>query len=269
MVRSFVLTLGAYCYAAIYLPIAVNAHTFSVTNIDIHGSNQYDEYGDVLYSVGNKLIVGAPKSSNLLGRVLLYDRKNHDADFVFEGEYFGRSVGEHFGHALAMIGDALFVGAPYRTCYVSNKPYSRCGGVHVFDRSSGRNLSKTEWASHTIESEIADAYTLFGTSIASSNSVLAVGSPGYNGYLGRVSLFKIDPATNKWSLIKGLAPTKNTFYGQFGYSLAMNGRLLAVGSPGDTANRVTNAGKNFVKYLCIYVGYSNRVDRVDSIYEIL
>ena len=245
------------CLLFVVFARSCSAHSFSISNVHIKDTNQFDEYGSTVYSKGNKLVIGAPVSLNLLGRVLIYHRKNHDADFQFEGEYYGRSVGEHFGHSLAMIGDALFVGSPYKTCFYDNTPFYRCGGVHVFDHSNGRNYTGSQWATHTIEPEVKDAYNLFGYSLASSDNVLAVGSPGYNGYLGHVTLYTKDPL-GAWSRLLHLAPTHNVFYGKYGYSLGMYDRLLAVGAPGDMAGSVDGAGS-----VHVYMG-----DETESAWEL-
>lgn len=209
-------------------------HTFDLVSIPVTNTDEDDEIGSALYSSDNKLIVGAPRSMNNLGRVMIYDRKKHDADFLITGEIYGRSAGESFGSSIAMIDEVLFVGAPYRTCYVNNAPFSRCGAVHVFQDTNGRNVTTKEWASHTIVSEIADSYNLFGASLATGRSAVAIGSPGYNGYLGRVSIYQAN-ADGQYVKVDDLSPKQNVFYGRFGEVLGISGRFLAVGASGDSA----------------------------------
>lgn len=220
--------------------VGAKGHTFEVEAIKIKDAGRMDQLGSVVTSAGNKLLIGAPYSNNALGRVLIYERANHDADFELHGEYYGRSANEHFGAALSMLGDMLIVGSPHRICYLNNVPLPKCGCVHVFMNTEGKNMTSIEWAKHTIQSDILNAYNLFGASVASGKTVIAVGSPGYNGYVGHVGIYRINDES--WAKVSDLAPLNNFLYAKFGSALAMYGRFLAVSCVGDTIDGATESG---------------------------
>lgn len=227
---------------------STRGHSFEISAIQIENGNEEDQIGTVLHTYENKLIIGSPSSRNMLGRVLVYERKNHDSDYFLSGEFYGRSANEHFGASVTMMGDSLIVGSPFRTCYSNNMPLRKCGGVHVFRNTQGKNISSLEWASHTIESDISNAFNLFGSSLAAGRTVIAVGSPGYNGYLGHVGIFRLNFETDSWYKIADVSPKTNVFYGKFGISIAMTGNFLAVGSSGDTSDGLSGGGSVHMYY---------------------
>jgi FG-GAP repeat len=128
-------------------------------------------------------------------------------------------LGEYYGHSIAIDGDIVAVGAPES----SNGEGS--GAVFVFNALSGQYLT-------TLIPDDGSEDNYFGVSLSIDKGIVAVGAPrdGENGgNSGAVYLFD---ALSGNQLSK-LMPDDGANGDQFGISVALDGSVLAAGSPFD------------------------------------
>ncbi len=165
-----------------------------------------------------RLAVGAPKGfhgGNHNGVVFLYSRQGGSWELEEPFDPKLPALGEVFGTSVAIVGDALAIGAPRGI-----DP----GAVYVAEK-----IGK-EWIQPG-SLTFGSPSNAFGASVSLSNGVLAIGAPGENGKVGAVYLAVRDP--QKWVLLpqklEGAASSR------FGSSVSVaKGMLgmLAVGAPG-------------------------------------
>ena len=144
--------------------------------------------------------------------------------------------GGNFGHSLALDGDLLLVGAEWRW---SSSLQITAGGASVFVRNGD------EWG---LEQELAAGDPAngdhFGSSVAIAGDLIVVGAPydddAVNESSGSAYVFtRID---GEWVESQKLVPFEATPWQQFGWSVAVAGRNLLVGSPWYSSGSVWQAG---------------------------
>ncbi len=187
------------------------------------------------------------------------DVTREDADFFAQQAYLKASdadggysqwhgyYGDRFGSSVAVSGDTLVVGAPGRSIRLIGIEWDdskiNYGVVYVFTRHNG------VWSQQArLEASNAEAGDLFGTSVAISGDTLAVGAIGEDSSInggqknnsafdaGAVYVFTRSAGVwNQQALLKAsylLGSTSGGVVGnEFGYSLAISGDTLIVGSP--------------------------------------
>jgi hypothetical protein len=138
---------------------------------------------------------------------------------------------DQFGFSLAVNGDTMVVGVPYRDEACPNTdPCQNSGAVYLF-RYDGN-----AWVPDEIQPKITASYPAandqFGWSVAIDGDQLAVGAPSRNegkSLSGAVYLFRYDG--NTWvpdEVLTASTPRSNE---RFGFSLALDGNKLVVGAP--------------------------------------
>jgi hypothetical protein len=128
-------------------------------------------------------------------------------------------VSGYFGTSVASNSTYRAVGTPYAAVEE--------GEVDIYDSGTGARL-------RSIVTPAPTSASLFGTSVALSDSLLAVGAPSYDDtsvpvFTGRAYIY--NPATG--ALLFTLNSPNPSSTGQFGMSVAMSGDLLVVGAPGN------------------------------------
>ncbi|AOP33601.1 hypothetical protein A0128_06915 [Leptospira tipperaryensis] len=189
----------------------------SVALEDLNG----DGYADV--------IVGAPGASASAGRVYaFYSSGSAGVSISFVAfasvRIDGGAAGERFGSAIEA-GDVdgngyadLIVGAP-------NATTSR-GKVYIFHSTGAAGITDSSVATASCTLTGSASNDLFGNSLASGNingdiyADIAIGSYGYNGQRGRVSIFH-GSGTGLGAVSSTLTNGSGTVGDQFGFSIAV------------------------------------------------
>jgi hypothetical protein len=165
-----------------------------------------------------------------------------DAYYSHPGDY-----GDQLGHSVAISGETLVVGAPGKSIRLTGIEWSdskiNFGAVYVFTRSNGI------WSQQAyLEASNAEAGDQFGASVAISGDTLVVGAIGEDSSIsggeednsafdaGAVYIFtRSGGAWNQQALLKPSYIFGSTLLGvdgnEFGYSVAISGDTLVVGSP--------------------------------------
>ncbi len=137
-------------------------------------------FGSALYLAGSHLIVGAPGYENGIGAAAIYkfDEESSKWSFVRRVAPFDAAGGERFGSSLAFGDGVLLVGSPGYD--------ARSGATYMFevDVNSGRMASVS-----TLPTGDLQFRSSFGSSLASSDDVVAVGTVGYDNFEGAAFLY--------------------------------------------------------------------------------
>lgn len=146
----------------------------------------------------------------------------------------------NFGHTIALDGDRLVVGAEWRW---SPSAQVTAGGASVFERIN------QEWV---LEQDLAAADPggddAFGSSVAIAGDLIVVGAPqdddGFSESSGSAYVFT--RVGGEWTELQKLVPCDASPWQQFGWSVAVTGANLLVGSPWYSSGSVWRSG-------CIYL----------------
>jgi hypothetical protein len=134
----------------------------------------------------------------------------------------------NFGHAVAISGNTIVVGAPFETSGTTGYE----GHAYVFDATTGALVS-------TVTSPNPQYAGNFGRSVAISGNTIVVGAP-FEAF-GNAYVF--DATTG------ALVSTLNSGYvfgGEFGTSVAISGTTVVVGAPFASSGTTAAAGNAYV-----------------------
>ena len=195
-----------------------------------------DQFGAAVALDGGTLAVGAPWHDPLGGA------PNDGAAWVFERGATGWAQtvklrpsvvsGGRFGSALAIAGDTLFAGAPYESFASTTSP----GAVYVYERLLGSWIESAR-----LTASDYGQYDLFGSALALSGELLAIGAPrdDSGGIADRGSVYVFERVGGAWVERARLTASDAGSFDQFGASVALDGERLIVGAPrADIAGRI-------------------------------
>jgi hypothetical protein len=142
---------------------------------------------------------------------------------------------DDFGHAMALAGDTLVVGA-YSDDHAAAVD---AGSAYVFQRSGiSWNFVKRLKASD------ASAKSYFGTSVATDGETIVIGAHGDDTYAGAAYVFVRDGTT--WVEQQKLVPDNSAADDWFGCSVAVEGDTVLVGAENDDVPGNLNIGLAYV-----------------------
>ncbi|WP_460956813.1 hypothetical protein, partial [Spirosoma litoris] len=169
----------------------------------------------------------------------------------------GRGSGDNFGTSIAIDGDYAVVGAPYESEDANgNTMLGYAGSAIVFKRVNGTWTQIKKLVAADRESG-----DLFGSSVAISGGLIVVGAyledqdaTGGNPLLNSGSAYVFSQnqgGTDNWGQVKKLVATDRAVIARFGYSVAINGNTVVVGTPGESrdaegGNQMNTAGAAYV-----------------------
>jgi hypothetical protein len=160
-----------------------------------------------------------------------------------------------FGWSVALSGDTLAVGAPYEAGNgadgETDNSVGYAGAVYVFTRDGDGVWTQQAY----LKAQVPDVEDLFGRSIALAGDTLAVGAFAEDGNgadgetdnsaanAGAVYIFTRDGA-GVWSQQAYLKASNTEADEYFGWSVALAGRMLAVGAPREDGNGTDGEADN-------------------------
>jgi uncharacterized protein (TIGR03437 family) len=166
--------------------------------------------------------------------------------FVYGGEWFpvrqlGPELGvanDRFGHAVALDGDTVLVGA-YRGDAGANDQ----GAAYVFVLHDNRHIEQQKLFAND-----GAANDSFGAAVALDGDTLAVGAPndtvGSNAEQGAVYVFTRNGAV--WTFQQKLTANDGAAKDFFGNAVALSGDTVVVGAKGDDNGGIANQGSAYV-----------------------
>ncbi len=203
------------------------------------GPAPFAGFGSALDLDGDHLVVGAPWHSDPGAEAL-----HVGAAYVFNHQGSGTwvqaaelSAGDgdnedYFGHAVAIDGNHIVVGAPWESDAGNGKLYR--GAAYVYREKGGTWSQMARLGAGAVEAP----FSFFGNAVAVDGSIVAVGAPGDGDDLGAVHIFEL--ILNKWTETTRLDGDDPG--GRFGSSVALKGDTLSVAERGGSSWRVYRRG---------------------------
>ncbi len=202
-------------FTFIALPSALLAAPLSIPL-----SAQEANFGRALAMTDTELLVGQPV--NWYGPGTVYSYRLDASGKWQEQQRFTASDAlrmDDFGHALALDGNTLFVGAPRKS--------ADAGVVYAFTRESVNAV----WRERARIA--APTAGQFGKSLAVSGNDAFVGAPSVSG---GGAVYHYQRRGDTWQMQSVLKPASLDSLAAFGYSLSLQGRMLLIGAPNDNAS---------------------------------
>jgi uncharacterized repeat protein (TIGR01451 family) len=134
--------------------------------------------------------------------------------------------GDNLGYAVAVSGDWAAVGAPFNDDGGGN-----AGSVYLFARNQNGSDQWGQFAQ--VNADDAFGGAKFGASLDLDGATLAVGAPGDRSS-GSLYVFSQDQGGgNNWGQVRKRKASDASSLAEFGFSVALNGDRVVVGSPKD------------------------------------
>src|SRR5262245_8555410 len=145
--------------------------------------------------------------------------------------------GDQFGHAVALSGDTLVVGANGDDVGGNGNQ----GSAYVFTRNGVVWTQRQKLTAVGIDGLAGDN---FGASVSLSGQTVVVGAPGVNNSQGSAYVFRFNGSV--WTQQAKLSANDGAAGDFFGYALALDGDTLAVGAEDDTIGANARQGSAYV-----------------------
>ncbi len=167
---------------------------------------------------GRFLVVGAPHVDGT-GGAYVFERQGSgwSLDALLQGQNMPQ--GSDLGRAVAIDGEWLAIGGP------AHGHHSIQSRVLMYRREP-----TGAWVLHA-DLHSPGSGDEFGAALALEGRHLVVGAPETGTKRGRVHVYGRLPGSNDWTPLQVLDPPNVPLYPGFGYSLALDRGVLAVGSP--------------------------------------
>ena len=193
----------------------------------------YDYFGNSVAISGNTVVVGAYQDDT--------GASNAGAAYIFDvtGNNLLRTLAnptpagnDYFGNSVAISGNTVVVGA-----YQDDTGAIDAGAAYIFDATPSNLL-------YTLANPTPVAKDWFGSSIAISGNTVVIGAPYDDTGTTDVGTVYIFDATTG-DLLRTLANPSPATGDCFGYSVAISGNNVVVGTPYDDTG-ATNAGTTYI-----------------------
>lgn len=182
--------------------------------------NDNDMFGASVAISGGAIVVGDSVWDHSHGHAYVFRIVKGKWTSVADLEGPNSVAYDHFGYTVAISGTTVAVSAPDHG--------HEAGAVYVFKDTAGKWRFETDFkASNTVDDDF------FGETLALSGSLMVVGAEG-SGSHGLAYLFS--DASGRWREVKQLEPTDLETGDRFGFSVAVFGSLVAVGSSTPSVN---------------------------------
>ncbi|MFO0827766.1 MAG: FG-GAP repeat protein [Phycisphaerales bacterium] len=187
-----------------------------------------ERFGESIAVVGSIAIVGSPgwdpgSTVPLIGRVRAVSLETGAVLFAFGNN--NATARAQLGAAVAFDGSTAVVGSPGSPVPGNSVPV---GVAYVYAVGAQSAL-----VTRTLQLPVADTYSQFGRAVAMNATHLVVGAPGGAAVppvaAGRALIFDRNNASTPPATLSAPKPETGD---RFGQSLAMNGDVLVIGSPG-------------------------------------
>jgi len=192
-----------------------------------------DAFGSSLALTGERLIVGAPGDDALgwsSGRADVYDLSGDSPALLSILNAPSLALGERFGHAIALSGTQLVVGAPYAPDRVPTS-----GNALVYDLA-GPTPDIPRFKLRSMAPVYGDA---FGASVAIAGSRVVVGAPGTQFEQPSLDIgawvYDLESASPE-TPVTVLEKPYSGMDDSFGHTVGISGNLVVVGAPNTRVN---------------------------------
>jgi hypothetical protein len=192
-----------------------------------------DRFGSAVAIAGDVVVVGAPGADSSTGAAYVFERNQGGADnwgLVATITATDGTSADAFGHAVAIDGDTIVIGA-----YFGDGAVGNIGAAYVFEQNEGGADNWGQAAKLTATSGIAD--DRFGYSVAVDGSIIVIGAPRQddNGSdAGAAYVFgRNEGGADNWGQVAMLTATDGMDADWFGWTVGVSGDTILVGAPYD------------------------------------
>jgi hypothetical protein len=180
-----------------------------------------DQFGWSVALSGNTAVVGAPwevlaTRPTTAGRIYVFTHNASGWKQSAELQPYDSMAGDWFGHAVAISGGTIVVGAPQ---HGAPQPVGR---AYVFTETASGWKQTAEFKGSGTED--------LGYSVAISGTTAVVGAEGDVNAAGRAYVFS--QTSRGWRQVAVLEPSDATPHDGFGFALAISEDTVVVGAPG-------------------------------------
>lgn len=178
-------------------------------------------FGSSLDLDGLRLVVGTPAADDERGAAYVFNRNGAGWTQSQRLLPASRQLLERFGHAVALSGDEIWIGAPLHDPDGAGPGYAR-GAVTVFNLTAG-----TFSPSQTLELSNATDGDLFGWTLALDDQLGVIGAPGRSSRQGETAVMQ--QQISQWVEVQRLSSVAPRPGNRFGWSVAIEGTEIVVG----------------------------------------
>ena len=227
-------TAGGYSQAG-------NAYFFNVetgalvANLTSPNAQTNGYFGVSVAVDGNTVVVGASGEDSHAGNAYIYNAET--GALVANLTSPNAQTDGSFGYSVAVSGNTIVVGAHGE----SNGENAYQGHAYIFNAETGNLVA-------TLTSPNAEGSGAFGWSVAVNGNTIVVGAywevnAKYieRAYAGNAYIFNAETG----NLVATLTSPNAQTYGDFGYAVALNGNMIAVGAVDETAGGYSQAGNAY------------------------
>jgi WD40 repeat protein len=216
------------------IALQVEAASYPLTLTSPNSLSTRPQFGTKVSVDAKYVVVGAPYdtygSTNINGVAYVFDAISGNLISTLSSP--NPQTYSFFGHSVSVNGRYTVVGAPSETV----NSIGGAGRAYIFDTTSGELV-------YTLTSPNPQAFGKFGDSVSTSGRYVVVGATydtsGSTSFSGVAYVFDISSGM----LINTLASPNPQAYGEFGFSVSVSGRYVAVGADFDAP---LSGGKTYV-----------------------
>jgi len=225
-----------------------------------------DEFGNSVAISGDTVVVGArgeasnatgvngnetDNSAGVAGAAYVFTRSGSQWSQQAYLKASNTETVDLFGYSVAILGDTVVVGAPGEASNATgvngngaDNTAPQAGAAYVFTRSGSQWIQQSY-----LKASNAEAYDLFGYSVAILGDTVVIGAPGEasnatgingNGTDNSLGLagaaYVFMRGGSQWSQQAYLKAFNAETVDRFGYSVAISGDTVVVGAPGEASN---------------------------------
>ncbi len=227
-------------------------HWGQVARLTAADGSAYDLFGCSVAISGDTALVGARSddvgSNTNQGSAYVFARNQGGADQWGQVAHLTAAdgtVGDNFGHSVAISGDTALVGAPFDDVGAHRNQ----GSAYIFARNQG---GADHWGqvAHLTAAD-GSAYDEFGSSVAISGDTALVGADYDNvaGNEGQGSAYvfgRNQGGADQWGQVAHLTAADGSAADLFGSSVAISGDTALVGAPYDDVGSNLDQGSAYV-----------------------
>lgn len=238
-------TLQKYVKFVVILVVMLSLISSALTNLPITelflpSAQPNDQYGYSISTSNNLAVIGSAYATrNYLtqcgsGSIWQYNSQSSEWNLLITLEAYDGSSNDRFGSSVSLLSSSSFssfnrvlIGSPYHGVLFGS------GASYLYEQQSATNMS--QWTNITqLIPPIPQSYTYFGSSVILSSTYAVISAPYYTDVSvgqGIVFLFSKDQGgINNWGIVKQLNASDPHAFDYFGWSVAMDGNLILVGS---------------------------------------
>src|SRR3984893_1758489 len=206
-------------------PLRIDPTFSQVTELAASDAASGDQFGYSIKISGDTAVVGAYQKNSSTGAAYIFERNKGGVDNwgqVKELTASDAAQGDEFGEKVAINGDTVIVGAPFKN--------SQTGAAYIFERNQG---GADNWGQvKEVTASDAAASDQFGFSVGINVDTVVIGAENKNLGTGAAYIFERNKGgAENWGQVQKLVATSDGLQGaQFGSQVKIDHDTVAIGA---------------------------------------